>query len=121
MRNASLHLSRITSSTASLRPTATTSGIRAVTSFWLRVKTLTSSPNRCTWIRAPSSFHSTETSPVTASSIGSCGGGQHRLDRGQDLQSDHCQTRDPASLLSSHGPEIRAKHQARLKAAAGTS
>ena len=33
----------------------------------LRVKTRTSSPRRCTWMRAPSSLNSTDARPVTAS------------------------------------------------------
>ena len=48
------------------RTTSTTSGTRAVTSLRLRVKARTSSPARCTWMRAPSSFHSTEARPVAA-------------------------------------------------------
>ena len=49
----------------------------------LRVKTRTSSPERCTWMRAPSSLYSTDASPVVstasdglaavAASIGSTG------------------------------------------------
>ena len=38
---------------------------RSVTSLRLRVKSLTSSPRRWAWMRAPSSFHSTEASPVS--------------------------------------------------------
>ena len=44
------------------RATSTTSGSRAVMSSSERVATSTSSPERCTWIRMPSSFTSTATS-----------------------------------------------------------
>ena len=44
-----------------LRVTATTSGSRPVMSSRLRVKTRTSSPDRCTWTRTPSSLWSTST------------------------------------------------------------
>ena len=59
--------SRITSCTGMRRTTSTTSGSRCVTSARLRVKTRTSSPARCTWMRAPSSLYSTDASPVVAS------------------------------------------------------
>ena len=52
----------------SARTAATTSGIRAVMSSRLRVNTAISSPERCTWIRMPSSLTSTTAGvPVAAS------------------------------------------------------
>ena len=46
---------------------------RPVTSLRLRVKTRTSSPARCTWMRAPSSFHSTDAGPAAASASATAG------------------------------------------------
>ena len=60
-------LSSTAASTGSRLVAATTSGTRSVTSARLRVKARTSSPERCTWSRAPSSFHSTPAVPVRAS------------------------------------------------------
>jgi len=52
----------------SARTAATTAGSRGVISSRLRVNTATSSPERCTWIRIPSSFTSTTAgTPVVAS------------------------------------------------------
>ena len=52
----------------SARATATISGTRPVMSSRLRLKTPTSSPSRCTWIRMPSSLASTAAGePVAAS------------------------------------------------------
>ena len=55
-----------TTSPAATAPTSTTSGSRAVMSSSDRVATSTSSPERCTWIRMPSSFTSTATSAPRA-------------------------------------------------------
>ena len=49
--------------TGSASAASTTSGTRAVMSSRLRVKTRTSSPRRWTWMRTPSSFHSTAAGP----------------------------------------------------------
>ncbi len=73
----------MTSCTGIARTTSTTSGSRCVMSARLRVNTRTSSPARCTWMRAPSSLYSTDASPTAsiaslglaavAASIGSTG------------------------------------------------
>ena len=65
--------SRITSRTGIRRTTSTTSGRRWVMSARLRVNTRTSSPARCTWMRAPSSLYSTDASPVVASASAALG------------------------------------------------
>ena len=85
------------------RVTATTSGSRPVMSSRLRVKTRTSSPDRCTWTRtrpacgrparAGRSCRSRSPGPSTRR--------QHRLDGGADLQPDAFQTGQ--SLLEQHG------------------
>ena len=46
---------------------ATTPGRRSVISLRLRVNRRTSPSRRCAWTRAPSSFHSTDAAPVSAS------------------------------------------------------
>ena len=58
--------SRITACTGIRRTISTTSGSRCVMSARLRVNTQTSSPARCTWMRAPSSLYSTDASPTVA-------------------------------------------------------
>ena len=72
------------------RTTSTTSGRRSVTSLRLRVKTRTSSPGRCTWMRAPSSFHSTDASPVFGERFADRRRArrEHRLHRPQHLEAD---------------------------------
>ena len=50
--------------TGRVRAAATTSGTRAVMSSRVRVNTATSVPSRWTWMRWPSSFHSTAASPT---------------------------------------------------------
>ena len=55
----------------SARAASAISGIAAVTSLRLRVKMRTSSPRLCTWMRAPSIFHSKATSPESVSSASS--------------------------------------------------
>ena len=60
----------------SARTCATSSGTPAVISRSVRVQTRTSSPSRCTWMRAPSSLYSTVTSgprPASAASSESPG------------------------------------------------
>ena len=52
--------------TGRVRTTPTTSPRRSVTSFRLRVQIRTSWPRRWTWMRIPSSFHSTEQRPRSA-------------------------------------------------------
>ena len=54
-------------STSSDAAIAAISGSRSVTSFRLRVKIRTPAPERWTWTRAPSIFHSTDAAPVAAS------------------------------------------------------
>ena len=54
-------------STRSASAASTTSGTRAVTSSRLRVNTRTSPPRRCTWMRAPSSFHSIAAGEIRSS------------------------------------------------------
>ena len=68
---------------AGARTTSTTSGRRSVTSFRLRVNSRTSSPARCTWMRAPSSFHSTLAAPPTAASASATDVGRRRQHRAQ--------------------------------------
>ena len=52
--------------TGRARTTSTTSPRRPVTSLRLRVQIRTSSPRRWAWMRTPSSFHSTEQRPMSA-------------------------------------------------------
>src|ERR687898_787515 len=56
-------------SAGSDRASSAMPGRRAVTSLRLRVKIRTSSPTLCTWMRAPSSFHSTDASVPTVSPV----------------------------------------------------
>ncbi len=51
--------SRMTDPSGSARTASTTSGMRSPIGSSVRVKTAMSSPSRCTWMRTPSSFHST--------------------------------------------------------------
>ena len=51
------------------RTRSTMPGRRSVTSLRLRVQTPTSSPRRWTWMRAPSSFHSTDAGPGGSSPL----------------------------------------------------
>ncbi len=55
------------------RTRATILGSRSVTSLRLRVKSRTSSSRRWAWMRAPSSFHSTDASPVSSSASATVG------------------------------------------------
>ncbi len=81
-------LSSTAASTGSRLVAATTSGTRSVTSARLRVKARTSSPERCTWSRAPSSFHSTPAVTGARERLRDvCRRlGQHRPDRAQHLE-----------------------------------
>ncbi len=58
-------------SAGSARAAPAISGIAAVTSLRLRVNMRTSSPCLCTWMRAPSIFHSNAMSPESVSSASS--------------------------------------------------
>jgi hypothetical protein len=64
----------MSSGTGLARTAATISGAEAVTSFRLRVKTRTSSPDLCTWTRAPSTFHSNAAGAERAQRSGDIGG-----------------------------------------------
>ena len=61
-----------------------------MTSFRLRVKMRTSDPDRCTCTRAPSSFHSTDASPVDSNAVGDVlgAGREHRQHGSQHLERD---------------------------------
>ena len=94
---------------------STTSGSRAVTSSSVRVKIRTSSPERWTWIRAPSSFHSTAAGPGLLQrglDVGR-GRGQHRRDRAPDLEPERRQRLRAvlAQRRRGHRAEIAAQHQ----------
>ena len=66
-RSAIASPSSTSADTSSPCTTSTISEARSVMSARLRVKIRTSSPARCTWIRAPSSFHSTLARPNRSS------------------------------------------------------
>ena len=66
-RSAIASPSSTSADTSSPCTTSTISDARSVMSARLRVKIRTSSPARCTWIRAPSSFHSTLARPNRSS------------------------------------------------------
>ena len=72
-------------------------GSRAVTSSSVRVKIPTASPSRWTWIRAPSSFHSTAAGPglLQRGVHVRRRRGQHRRDRPPDLEPERRQRRPP--------------------------
>ena len=91
-------------------------------SFWLRVKTLTSSPSRCTWMRAPSSFHSTETSPTTASSIDAAGEASIGCTGDRTCRPILASPSMPSSAaVAATAPRSARSMSARRTAAAGTS
>ena len=87
---ASVSPSRMTAVTGMAFTTSTTSGSRCVMSARLRVKMRTSSPLRCTWMRAPSSLNSTDASPVDSDRLGRRRGrrGEHRRHGATDDESD---------------------------------
>ena len=93
----------------------TTSGTRAVMSSRLRVKTATSSPSRCTWMRTPSSFHSTAAGPTSRQRRGDArrGLGQHRLQRAADREAERARAprAPPAQRGRGHRAEVAAQHQ----------
>ena len=72
-RSAMASPSRITERSGSARTASAISGMRSPTGSSVRVKIATSSPSRCTWMRTPSSFHSTAARPVWASAAASDG------------------------------------------------
>ena len=66
---------------------STTSGTRSVMSARFRVYARTSSPSRCTWMRAPSSFHSTAAVPVRSSALADRSRlREHGLDRAEQSE-----------------------------------
>ena len=87
--------SRITERSGRARTASTISGMRSPTGSSVRVKTATSSPSRCTWMRTPSSFHS------TAAGVDLLKRGlerrrglrEHRLDGPPDLQMERAEPR----------------------------
>ena len=81
------------------RTSSTSSGTRSVTSRSVRVHTRTTSPSRCTWMRAPSSLNSTLTSAPELGERGVQALGrarQHRPDRAADLGRHRLQRRGAA-------------------------
>ena len=87
--------SSTTWSRSSDRRRSTTAGRRSVMSLRLRVKRRTSSPRRWAWMRAPSSFHSTELRAELGEGRGHVGrgGGEHGQDRAEDVEADGGQAR----------------------------
>ena len=98
---------------ASARPRRSP-GARSVMSARLRVKIRTSSPARCTWIRAPSSFHSTLARPIRSSALGDVVGGlgQHRRDR---LQRREPEATEPVDAVAHrrrcHARKVACEHR----------
>ena len=88
-RSAIASPSRTIERTGSASAASTTSGTRSVIGSSVRVKTATSSPSRCTWIRTPSSFQSTvgRIADLLDRALHRRGRlGEHRLDGPADLQ-----------------------------------
>ena len=94
-RSAIASPSSTTARTGSASAASTISGTRAVTSSSVRVNTPTSAPSRCTWMRAPSSLHSTPAGLTLAERGRDVGRrlGEHRLQRAARLQAQGVERR----------------------------
>ena len=81
-------------------------GCRAVTSSSVRVKIADRrSPSRCTWMRAPSSFHSTAAGPVFSSAAATSGAVEASIGAiGRPTSSRNCPRSPPASATSATAP-----------------